>query len=1021
MSPKYSMNGDTFPTFEGGDGGSKGCRVSIVTGFILLLLSLAISVGVGIIVHFAGSRDVVCQCGGVGVTPAPVTPSPEALRAMCISIIQDGEGDEICAACSESHSNTTASTSTSTSMPTPTTAPSNYRLPITVLPYLYSVELQPNIYGTNDSLFDFNGSVAIHTVAQSASNSIVLHAHPTLMIDTASVVVLNVNTTAGIAVKMAYEELRHFVTLHLDEAMEVGHHYRISMTFTGPLTQDGTGLYLSFYEDNNNKIYLATTQFQAPNARKAFPCFDEPGLKAEFDIALVVKDDTGRNYTSLSNNKVKATELTGVPGMVKHIYERTVTMPTYLLAFIVCDYEYVENLASNVTYRTWAMPQRLEFTATAQEHGVRIFNRYAEYFTPAYVYDKLDNIAIPDFNAGAMENWGLITYRETLLYEPGVSSASDEDWIGVVVSHEVAHMWFGDLVSPKWWNWLWLNEGFASFWDYHIVGELNPTWRSLDLFVAGDMHGVMEADALRSSHPLTTDVMSPGEISASFDSVTYSKGSSIVRLMYLAMGQELFIKGLNRYLATHAYGNTEHQDLWDALTEEASANSVALNMTEIMDPWATQMNYPVVNVTVETGKITLTQQRFLVSGAENASQDTGTYGYKWTIPITYTSSVDPQFDTVYTHHNLHYMKYHEDSLVVDLNETLPADGWVIVNIKECGYFRVNYDVNTWNNIINFLSNGSHELIHPINRAQIINDAWNLAKAGLLDQAIALRTVNYLSKDLDYVPWKAFIRELGYVESMLERTSLYGIFQVFMRNTVSTPFAQIGTNISETMAPIEKFTVSQMASLACRHDLPECVQVARQLFNQWMANPDINPIHPDLQSTVYCTAVRSGGHEDWEFTYAQLQVADSSSEQSRLREALACSREPGQLQRLLEMSLNPDEIRPQDTRTTITAVADSRWGRDLAWNFLKNRFSDLGAAVTSFSGMSRLVGDVTNKFNTEQDYKQIEDFVNSGDDLSQAGDAFVQAMDRTRANIRWLGDNYNIFEDWLTEQNANSRL
>ncbi|XP_046554047.1 aminopeptidase N-like [Haliotis rubra] len=876
MSSKYRMSGESFSSFEGGDGKSPGCRVSIVTGFILLLLSLAISVGVGIIVHFAGSREVVCQCGGVVTTPAPVTMSPEALKALCIGIVQEGEGEEICTACSESHGNTTASTpSVSTPTPTPTTeTPSNYRLPITVVPYLYSVELQPNIYGTNDSLFDFNGSVAIHTIAQSASDSIVLHAHPTLVIDTASVTVLNVNTSAGITVDVTYEELRHFLTLHLGEVMEVGHHYWIGITFSGPLTQDGTGLYLSFYEENNEKIYLATTQFQAPHARKAFPCFDEPALKAQFDITLVVKEDTGRNYTALSNNKLKNTEPTGVPGMTRHMYERTVTMSTYLLAFIVCDYEYVEDLASNVTYRTWAWTERLEFTATAQEHGVRIFNRYAEYFTPPYVYDKLDNIAIPDFNAGAMENWGLITYRETLLYEPGVSSASDENWIGIVVSHEVAHMWFGNLVSPKWWNWLWLNEAFASFWDYHIVGELNPTWRSLDLFVSGDMHGVMGPDALRSSHPLTTDVMSPGEISATFDAVTYSK----------------------RYLATHAYGNTDQWDLWDALTEEASANSIMFNMTEIMDPWVTQMNYPVVNVAVETGKITLTQQRFLVSGAENASQDTGAYGYKWTIPITYTSSVDPQFDTVYNYTNLHYMKYNEDSLVVDLNVALPADGWVIVNLKECGYFRVNYDVNTWNNIINVLSNGSHELIHPINRAQIINDAWNLAKAGLLDQAIALRTVNYLSKDLDYVPWRAFIRELGYVESMLERTSLYGIFQVFMRNTASTPFAQIGTNITEAMVPVEVFTVSQMASLACRHELPGCVQFAQEQFEQWMGNPENNLIHPDLQSTVYCTAVRHGGHGEWEFAYTQLQAAESSSEKSRLRGALACSREPGQLQR-----------------------------------------------------------------------------------------------------------------------------
>ncbi|XP_067654001.1 aminopeptidase Ey-like [Haliotis asinina] len=1017
MALKNSFTLDTESSSS--DRGGSGCYVSAVHGFILLLLAVAISVGVGLLVHFSGGGELVCQCGQ-SQTPAQ---SPEALRQMCIDLVKDGTGQEICEVCPAAPERTTktpapeATTTATTIAPPPTTTatPTDYRLPITVRPYLYNLALQPNIYGGDNGPFDFNGTVSIATVAEVTANTITLHAHPTLNIDKASIQVRDMNTTNSVPVQdTSYESLRHFFVLRLSTSLAIGHHYEIFMSFNGPLSQDGVGLYLSVYQEEGKNVYLATTQFEAPHARKAFPCFDEPALKAQFDITLVRQDGGERNYTSLSNSPLRSTSPLQ-NGMVADVFERTVVMPTYLLAFIVSDYEYVEDTVSGVLYRTWAMPKRLEYTETAQRHGTAIFKRFTEYFTPAYVFSKLDNIAIPDFNAGAMENWGLITYRDTLLYEPGVSSASDENWIAEVISHEIAHQWFGNLVSPKWWSWLWLNEAFASFWDYHVVGEIYPSWRKLDLHVATSIHGAMSVDSLRTSHPLTADVMTPGDISGIFDDITYSKGSGIIRMMHLVMGQVPFIRGLNRYLEAQKFGNAEHQDLWDALTQEATASGLGLDMTAIMDPWVTQMNYPVVKVSITANnKVTFTQQRFLVSGAENASQDVGKYGYKWTIPITFTVSDNVNFTEEYAYDNIHYMNVNGDPM--EVNVAVPSSGWIIVNIQECGFYRVNYDEQIWENIITTLLN-NHQEIHPINRAQIINDAWNLAKAGLLDQSIALETVTYLSKDLDYAPWRAFSRELGYVEDMLERTPLYGMFQVFMNKTVATPYSSLGTNITEDMPPVDKIEIAQMVSLACNYDYQECVDTAVNNLDRWMAGQP-NSMYPDLRSTYYCTAVRHGGLEHWQFVYEKYHTEQSSSERNRLRRALSCTRETWLLQRLLDMSVNASEVRPQDARTTITYVANSPWGRDLAWNFVTYNYAKLTEVIQSVSGVGRVLRDISAKFNTEQEYKKVQDFMNSGEDFSGAGSALTQVLDSTRANIEWLRKNYIIFQSWLQSQTGN---
>ncbi len=456
----------------------------------------------------------------------------------------------------------------------------SYRLPKDVRPERYKISLTPNL-----TEFVFTGEESIDVVILNPTSSIVLNAAG-LNLHYASVIMSD--GTVKPSKDIILDDVAETATISFDTIFETGK-LNLKIEFSGILNDQLRGFYRGQYLDfDGNEHLLATTQFEATDARWAFPCWDEPNLKAIFQVTLIVPKD----LTAISNT-LPLNEFIGKDGLRVVEFAETPKMSTYLLAFIVGDFLSVEGTSSDGTLvRVWAIRGKENHGQFALENAIRILDYLNKYFGIPYPLEKLDHIAIPDFAAGAMENWGAITYREiALLFDPENSAASTKQRIVEIIAHEMAHMWFGDLATMDWWDDLWLNESFASWMGDKAVDYLYPEWNMWTQFVYQDTGAGLNLDGLKNSHPIEARVQNPSEIRELFDAISYSKGASIIRMLEHFLGAEVFRNGLHSYLSTHMYDNARTEDLWLAL-ENTSGQPV----TDLMNSWVKQTGFPVIQV-----------------------------------------------------------------------------------------------------------------------------------------------------------------------------------------------------------------------------------------------------------------------------------------------------------------------------------------------------------------------------------------------------------------------------------------
>lgn len=914
----------------------------------------------------------------------------------------------------------------STSATTATTTPAvdeskpwnQYRLPKTLIPDSYRVILRPYLTPNNQGLYIFQGNSTVRFTCNQTTDVIIIHSKKlnyTLKGNHRVVLRTLDGTPAPNIDKTELVERTEYLVVHLQGSLVEGRQYEMDSQFQGELADDLAGFYRSEYMEGDVKKVVATTQMQAADARKSFPCFDEPAMKAMFNITLIYPN----NLIALSNMLPKESKpYPEDPSCTMTEFHSTPKMSTYLLAYIVSEFKNISSVSANgVQIGIWARPSAIDEGQGDYALNVTgpILNFFAQHYNTSYPLPKSDQIALPDFNAGAMENWGLVTYRESsLVFDSQSSSISNKERVVTVIAHELAHQWFGNLVTVAWWNDLWLNEGFASYVEYLGADYAEPTWNLKDLMVLNDVYRVMAVDALASSHPLSSpadEIKTPDQIMELFDSITYSKGASVIRMLSSFLTEDLFKKGLSSYLHTYQYSNTVYLDLWEHLQKAVNQQTAVqppATVRTIMDRWILQMGFPVITVNTNTGEIS--QKHFLLDSKSNVTRPSE-FNYIWIAPIPFLKSGQED------HYWLDVEKNQSAKFQTSSNE------WILLNINVTGYYLVNYDENNWKKLQNQLQTDL-SVIPVINRAQIIHDSFNLASAKMIPITLALDNTLFLVKEAEYMPWQAALSSLNYFTLMFDRSEVYGPMKRYLKKQVTPLFFyfQNRTNnwVNRPPTLMEQYNEINAISTACSSGLKEGRDLVVELYSQWMKNPNNNTIHPNLRSTVYCNAIAFGGEEEWNFAWEQFRNATLVNEADKLRSALACSKDVWILNRYLSYTLNPDYIRKQDTTSTIISIASNVAGHPLVWDFVRSNwkklFENYGGGSFSFAN---LIQGVTRRFSSEFELQQLEQFKadNSATGFGTGTRALEQALEKTRANIDWVKENKDAVFKWFTENSS----
>ncbi|KAJ9591527.1 hypothetical protein L9F63_001881 [Diploptera punctata] len=892
-----------------------------------------------------------------------------------------------------------------------------FRLPRNVFPIDYTIKIIVDLGSSGD--YTFKGEVSIQVECKSNTEIIKLHSKE-LEISDGDVTVTSVENNTNLLGSQSYELENDFYILHLTQPLQDGHKYTIYIPFQGNLTEGLAGFYRSSYVDRatNRTRWLAVTQFESHDARRAFPCFDEPEFKAKFQVTL----GHHKEYKSASNMPINYTgPMEGKEDWLLDHFQLSEKMSTYLLAFLVSDMEYRESKINNVNFRTWARRDALPQTEFASEIGPQVLHFYEEFFKIKYPLPKQDMVAIPDFSSGAMENWGLITYRESaLLYDPNATSLDNKKSIAGVIAHELAHQWFGNLVTMKWWSDIWLNEGFATYVSTLGVQHVNPEWNALDIDAVGNMLTVFAFDSLNSSHPVFVPIDQPSKIQQIFDAISYKKGSFLLRMMSLFLGEDVFRRGLTMYLTKHKFSNAEQDDLWQCLTEVAHESNVLpqdMTVKMVMDTWTVQTGYPIITIKrdYENGTAHLSQERYIGgSGSEDkyiegsGSEDNPC----WIIPLTYTTQTEKDFETT-----LPRSWFTCNSTSKEVSGLPTDDHWVIFNVKIAGLYRINYDDKNWELISNILNSDKFNTIANLNRVQLVEDSMNLAWEGILPYKTTIRLLTYLQHETEYLPLSAAFSNFKDLDKMLRRTLAYGTFREYLRKLLTPIYRKTGNITDIDKLSLEGLKLKRIVvSWSCLLQMGDCVEQTRDLFNAWkkLDNPDVNnPIPLDLKSTVYCSAIRYGGEKEWRYAWDRYLSSNLATEKNNLMYALSCTRERWLLQRFLHLSVDETSgIRRQDSINVFTDVASNDVGFEVAKQFLKQNLDTLYKYHgPKASRLGRLISVLAAHMFTEEEFSEMQKFLEKNDKyLKQSNLSVKRALETIQSNIRWHKNQYQPFLD-----------
>jgi puromycin-sensitive aminopeptidase len=777
-----------------------------------------------------------------------------------------------------------------------------YRLPRHVVPSRYDIRLQPDL-----ATAAFAGTETVTVAVSEPTNEIVLNAADLGVRETAITGERGETLRGRAELDPALERCR----LIFDGRIAPGT-WRLRLAFTGTLNDKLRGFYRSTYKDPGGVTHaLAATQFEATDARRAFPCWDEPDFKAVFACTLAVDPA----LTAVSNTRVvrEATE----HGKKVLTFADTIPMSTYLVAFVVGELEHTEPvLVGRTPLRVWCVPGRRGLTRFALDVGAASLGFYESYYGLPYPGDKLDLLAIPDFASGAMENLGAITFRETaLLVDEREATHAELERIADVVAHENAHMWFGDLVTMTWWNGIWLNEAFATFMEMVAVDAWKPEWKRWDTFGVSRA-AAFAVDALWSTRPIEFEVRAPKDADAMFDVLTYEKGASVLRMLEQYLGAEVFRAGVRDYLRAHAHGNADTGDLWAALGQAAGRDIPAL-----MDGWIFRPGFPLVSVLREGHELVLSQQRFtyLPEPPEFSTAPGGGGPPRWQIPVQVRLAAGGRSTTA-------RVVLGDAEARLRLPEGFES---ALVNDNGHGFYRVRYTPDLRETLV-----GRLETLAPIERFNLVSDAWAAAQAQLSPVTDYLELITRFHGERNRNVWTAILGSLGSLARVVA-TADRPRLEAFVRNLLAPAVADLGwaPRAGEDQLT-RQLRADLLRALGTLGNDPAAQARAAELYAASLQ--DATAVDANVLPALIAILAHAGDAVRYDEFLQRFRTARTPQEEQRYLYALAGSRQTDLLGQTLERTLN-GEIRTQDAPFVVRAVLTNVAGRELGWEFVKTRW------------------------------------------------------------------------------------
>jgi len=768
----------------------------------------------------------------------------------------------------------------------------------------------------------FAGTVTVNGTSKPNATSIVLHAKD-LDIQSATVD----GKQADFILNDEELTITHPDILEGDHVVAIG--------FSGKITDGMHGLYPCYYEDNGVKKELLATQFESHHAREAFPCIDEPEAKATFDVTL----STEEGVVVLGNMPIKRQQTEN--GQLVTEFETSPRMSSYLLAWVVGELQKKSaKTKSGVEVNIYATPAQspdsLDFALDIATRGIEFFD---EYFGVPYPLPKSDHVALPDFSSGAMENWGLVTYREiALLNDPATGSLAARQQAALTITHELSHQWFGNLVTMKWWNDLWLNESFANLMEYICVDSLEPDWKIWLDHATYEVLQALRRDSLDGVQAIQTEVNHPDEITTIFDpSIVYAKGGRLLRMLQTYIGDDTFQTGLKLYFKKYAYQNTEANNLWECMSD-ASGQEIGL----LMNAWIVQSGYPALSVSQDGDQLQLSQKQFFIGPHEDSSK-------LWPIPL---GASDANFPKLMS----------EQSLTITRSSDLP----LIINHDSTAHFITHYTPSLLAELIQKL-----DTLSDTDRLKLLNEQTLLAQANMISSAELLPLLESYKDESVEAVWSIMLVALNELKKFVETDGvLEAKLRTYAGNLAEKQFTRLGWEPTLSESESDTKLRSTVVGLMLYSERPDIIAHAQHLYE----STPLESLDPELRTSIIATAVRYATDQTIIDTLLEAHQATSSSElKEDIAAAITSTKSPEVVERLFGILKDPEIVRPQDFMRWFIWLLRNRYARNMTWQWGQDNWywmEETFGGDKSYDAFPRYVATCLTTTEQLQEYKDF---------------------------------------------------